>query len=283
MSKTAVTAPSNNLPAHLQGAAKTAKLGNIDQSDLIIPRVKLLQMTSPEVTEQDGAKPGSFWHTIAGVDLGKEVKAIPIVFRKSFVLWSPRDDERGILARADDGKRWDNWQNEDGTPKSFQVKPKNSPVIQTYTLAATVAESGLDQFGTSIKGEDNSAPAASLTYQMMFYFPEFQDFSPALILNTRTAVKPAKDLISKLNMMPADHFAYQVVMGTKKETKNGDSFFNYTYRMDGFAAEEDYHRAKELFGTFGEAKWRSNDEQDETDAAEGGGTKAQGEQSSSKF
>src|SRR6185295_10824771 len=149
-------ADKNTIPAHLQ-KGKQSQLGNIDQSDLIIPRIKLLQSVSPEVTAFDAAKPGIFWHGIAQEPLGNELPFIPIVLRKSYVLWAPRNDERGILARARDGIHWDVKEGE------FKVRPKNYHEDVIYKMAPTVAQSGLDKFGTSIPTNPQSAPAASLT------------------------------------------------------------------------------------------------------------------------
>ena len=127
-----VTTKKNELPAYLQEYAKKSKLGNIDATDQIIPRIKLIQAISPELVEYNDAKAGTFWHTVACETLGDKLTAIPIVIRKSYILWSPRNDERGILARAMDGIHWD-------VPNAeFTVKPKGSPSSVTYNTGGNV-------------------------------------------------------------------------------------------------------------------------------------------------
>lgn len=269
MSKTEVaTVKDSALPAHLQGAEKRT-IGNVDSTDIIVPRVKLLQAISPEVTEND-AKAGTFWHTIAGESLGIKIRAIPIIIRKSYVLWSPRNDERGILARANDGLNWDN------AGMEFTVKPKNSPHSVTYKLGKTVHERtgdgpALSEFGSSIPGDPKSAPAAALTYQILWYFPDFEEMSPAIIINTRSGVKPAQNLISKIEMRPVDARGQVYEIGIVQEKGAEGPFFNYTYKSDGYANAEEFEMANLIYEKFSKTEWRANEETGDTDIADVGG------------
>lgn len=278
MSKQEVTTTekANNLPAHLQGGRK-AKVGNIDTSDMIIPRVKLLQAISPEVeAKMPGAETGVFWHTIAQQPLGATLRGIPLLIKKSHVLWSPRNDDRGILARASDGVHWDRgFEN-----MSFEVKPKGSPHKITYNTGDNVKASGLAEFGSSIPGDPQSPPALALTYTMLWFFPDFDYLSPAVIINTRSSVKPAKALISNLDMSPVDHYGRYFLVGTTDEKGDEGPYKGYSYRGDGFVEDPDlYARMEQLFHQFSEVEWKANDEQEES-AGSSGASKPQGEVSS---
>lgn len=248
-----------NIPAHLQGG-KTAKIGNVDSTDLIIPRVKLLQGISPEVTAHDAAKAGEFWHTIAGVSLGKSLVGIPILTHKSFVLWSPRNDERGILARADDGVHWDA---PAGT--TFSVKPKGAVHPVEYVLGSTVNERtgdgpALSEFGSSLPGDPKSPPAAALTYQFLWYFPDFPDMSPAIIINTRSSVKAAMLLLSKIDHSPVDHYGQKYTITVTNEKSADGPYFGYSYVASGFASEAEYEITHHLYEKLSKTQWRANDE-----------------------
>lgn len=273
-----VAKTSSAVPDFLKGGKK-AKLGNIDSSDLIIPRVKLLQAISPEVEAFENAKAGQFWHTIAGEVMGAELRIIPIVIRKSLALWAPRGDDRGVLARSSDCVNWDpGYEN-----LEFEVKVKGQPKAITYHTKGNVAESGLADFGSSIPGDDNSKPAASLTYHLMVAFPDFIDMSPAIIINTRSSVKPAKNLISKIELRPVDHYAQVYKMGLTKEIGDEGPYYNYQYTADGYVDEDQYAYAKGLYEKYGEADWKPNDEDaDESDAGSGGGSGG-GAKDSKKF
>lgn len=275
----------HQLPDHLRGQAKTAKVGNTDSTDLIIPRVKLMQKISPETeTFPDIAKPGRFFHNVANVDMGPEVDAVLIIIRKTYALWAPRHDDRGLLARASDGVNWD-------IPDlSFEVKPKGSPQPIKYLLGKGVHDKTMNglsvaDFGSSIPGDAQSAPAASLTYEMMFYFPDHPHLSPSIIINTRSQVKPAKGLQSKLDHIPVDHYFVKFRIGTVVEKGAEGDYYNYVYTMNGFLDEATGVETKALYERFKETAFRANDERDDegNKADVAGGRPKSGPSDSDKF
>lgn len=269
----AVTVTNAALPDYLRGMEKQAKVGNIDQSDLVIPRVKLIQGISPEVEQFDAAKVGQFWHTVMSVNMGPELNFVPIIVRKTFALWAPRGDDRGILARASDGLHWD-------IPDlTFTVKPKKSPHDVTYKLGKTVHEkvdgkAALSEFGSGVPGDPQSPPAASLTYEILAYFPDFPELSPAIILNTRSQVKPAKDLLTKVEGRPVDHYYGAVIASAVKQKGSEGDFWNFRYSLNGYVDKDTAEVTKALYDKFGGMAWRVNDETDEGDVNASGERKA---------
>lgn len=259
-----LTSVNDQLPDHLRQYQTKAKIGNVDSTDQIIPRIKLLQAISPELQDFTHAKAGTFWHTVASQNLGDKLIAIPIVIRKSYILWSPRNDDRGILARAMDGVHWD-------VPNAeFTVKPKGSPAPVTYNTRGSVAESGLDKFGSSIPGDPQSLPAASLTYNMLWYLPEFPNLSPSVIINTRSGVKPMQQLLSKIESKPVDHYVQQYEIGIVQQKGAEGPFYNYTYTAAGFADAELAEITSGLYHRYAELSWQANDER--TDSLDEGMT-----------
>ena len=252
-----VAKPNSGVPEHLAKYQK-AKIGNVDSSDRIIPRIKLIQAISPELVDFPEAKAGQFWHTIAQQNLGPALRAVPILIRKSFVLWAPRNDDRGILARAMDGIHWD------PADAEFTVKPKGSPNNVTYKTKKTVAESGLDQFGTSIPGDSNSPPAASLTYNMLWHLVDFPELSPSIIINTRSSVKPMQQLLSRIDSKPVPHFCQVYTIGSVQQKGAEGPYFNFTYTGAGFADTHIADLCSQLYDQFGAGGWRANDEEEDT-------------------
>jgi len=244
------------IPAHLALYQK-AKIGNVDSTDRIIPRVKLMQAISPELVDHPEAKAGQFWHTIAAQNLGPSIRAVPIIIRKSYVLWAPRNDDRGILARAMDGIHWD------PADAEFSVKPKGSANSVTYRTKKTVAESGLDQFGTSIPGDGNSPPAASLTYNMMWHLLDFPELSPSIIINTRSSVKPMQQLLSRIDSKPVPHYCQIYTIASVQQKGAEGPYFNFTYTGAGFVDEKQAALCSDMFQSFGNEGWRANDENED--------------------
>jgi len=254
----------NTLPAYLQNQQKTERIGNVDRSDLIIPRIKLLQALSPEVVEDvEGAKVGLFWHVTASQPLGNALRVVPIIMRKTYVLWAPRGDDRGILARASDGKHWD-------TPNmTFEFKPKGSPKTYKYNLGETVGpDIGLGKFGTLIPDDPQSVPAANLTYEMLVLLPDFLDLGPAIILNTRASVKPMRDFLTKIDASPVDHYYQEYIMKSVDQKGAEGPFKNFAYVKNGYADEGVGKQAKELHDYYKENNFRASDET-EDEATEG--------------
>lgn len=250
------------VPDYLRDFTKREKIGNLDESDRIVPRVQLLQAISPEVTEYENAKAGHFWHNIAAENLGPKLLAVPIIMRKSIVLWSPRGDERGILARSMDCVHWDNPNME------FTVKPKNSPKPVTWKTMANVAESGLDKFGSSVPEDKNSTPAASLTYSTLWFLTEFPHYSPAVLINTRSSLKPTQQFYNRIELRPVAHYAQMWEIGIFQDKGAEGPFFNYTYKAAGYPPLEVAQICQSMFNRYREMNWVPSDET-ETDPTDG--------------
>jgi len=262
----AVTKTDSSLPAHLQGG-KSTSFGKVDAKDLIVPRVKLMQATSPEMQTFDGIKIGDFFHNVLEESWGQSVRIIPIMRRKEIVLWAPRGDERGILARSRDCIHWD----EGFANLKFEVKLKGVKDPVTYETKGNVAESGLSEFGSAIPGDAKSRPAASETQRMLFASPDHKDAGPFLVINTRTSLARAKGLITKIEMRPVDPWGQVYVMGTSNEKGDEGDYKNYTYTADGYASEADFNWARDLYLRFKDLDFGAADEHD--DASDPGAAK----------
>ena len=145
------------LPAHLQGKPKVSNWGEIDPRQRMLPRLKLLQATSPECATYPGvAIPGQFWHTTLTQSLGSELLGVPLYRRQSYTLWTPK----GVPGQEPP----------DGV---FHVRFPNNPKTYTWKTAKTVRESGLDKFGSSRPDDEKSHPAATLTFEVLWFLPDF--------------------------------------------------------------------------------------------------------------
>lgn len=263
---------SAQVPAFMQADRKSkAKIGNMDSTDLIIPRVKLLQGISPEVKdEKPGAKDGVYWHTIAEQPLGVEIRFVPILVKKTTVLWAPRGDDRGILARSSDNIHWD----EGYANQEFEVQFKGQAKRKIFTRG-NVAESGLADFGSSVPGDKRSAPVASLTYTWLFALLDYPDLSPVAVINTRTAIRAGKQLYNKIELRPAQPYGQIYKMFVTEETGDEGPYNGFGYIGDGYVENEElYNELKALHDRFSseDTQWRVNEEEDDTGGGSGGPT-----------
>jgi hypothetical protein len=207
-------------PAFLQDHA------GLGVGDVEVPRLKLLQASSPELTKSKNAKQGEFWHSLIDERIGTTVRICPTYIDWRFILWRPREAGGGILARADDGKHW--------TPADtdFTVKLKSGQEVKWRT-ARTVAASGLNRRGSYNPNDPNSPPAATRMYSIVCSFPDRQDWPPAVVTLQRTAIKVATKLIDRLKVLRAPSFGVILEMASFKDESPSGEFYNYAFEIAG--------------------------------------------------
>jgi hypothetical protein len=239
-------ADKNAVPAYLQGVAVTDTMSNLDASDMILPRIKLLQAISAEITSNENAKVGMFWHNVLGepIGVGGELSFVVISHKKKFLLMAPLGDQRGVLARAEDGV---NWSPPEGT---FEVKLKNIKETQKWVLKPTVRESGLAEFGSSVAADPDSKPAAVLIYEYLVYLPDYPHLSPIVMSLSRSSAKKGKDLNSKMQFRGAPLNAMRFKAIATDDVGDEGPFKNWMFQNDGWATEDEYKRCEVLAEKF---------------------------------
>lgn len=210
---------------------------NISSADIEIPRIKLLQAISPEIEAFDEAKVGHFWHSISEESLGDTVKVVILLVDQRFILWKPRHEGGGILARADDGVHWN------PPNQKFEVQPvKGVKTKVTWETKRTVQESGLAEFGSSMPDDPNSQPAATKMYNLLVAFPERPDLGFAIVTLQRAAIKVAKKLLGKLKITQAPSYGIVFDMSSVEQEGNEGPYRNYTFRMAGFVQDPEMYK-----------------------------------------
>ena len=195
-------------------------------SDLtIVPRIKLLQGLNPEVID-DGNKAGDFYHTVAESSMGSSLKMVPVFVSQSVILWRPRKDGGGILARADDGIHWDR------PNMDFEVKLDTGKKT-TWNTGKTVQQGGLTDFGTMDPDDKNSHPAATRMINIISMFPDHIDLSPAAISLQRSSFKVGQQFVSKLAISKLPSWARIFDMTSKKDhNANNESYYNWHFQAN---------------------------------------------------
>jgi hypothetical protein len=219
----------------LPGFARNyADLGGLGVGDAEIPRLKLLQPKSPELTQFNNAKQGEFWHSLIKDRIGSVVLICPVYIDWRFILWRPQEAGGGILARADDGKHW--------TPADteFTVKLKSGQEV-TWRTAPTVAASRLDKRGSYNPSDPKSPPAATRMYSIVCSFPDMQELPPAVVTLQRAATKAATSLIDKLKVLRAPSFGVIVEMAALKAKSPSGDFYNHGFEVFGPVTDKPFY------------------------------------------
>lgn len=251
------TASASQVPAFLQNTDKGSRLQDIDANDIVVPRIKLLQGTSPEVEAFDEAKNGRYWLNVLDIDLGESLRFIVLNNRKRVLLLPPMGDDRGVLARADDGKTWN-------TKGEWDVKLKNIKKPVTWTIDdLDVKKSGLLEFGTSNPEDPDSNPAATLFYEYLVWLPDHPEINtPVLLSLARSQAKRARDLNGKLEFSGVPIQGVVVKTTPTDETSPDGAYKNYQFSRDGFATEEQFNHAVALAERFSNVSYSGHDEAD---------------------
>lgn len=234
-------------PAYLQemegqGVADTKD--NFDNTDLAVPRIKLLQGTSDECETFDEAKPGRFWHTGMDISLGENFEFVVCARRKKYLLTPPLGDKRGVLARAEDAITWDK-------VGEWEVELKNVGKVTWKITDLDVQKSGLLEWGTYNPADSDSPPAATLFYDYLVLLPAHQDLGPAVVSLTRSQIRKAKKgLNDKIKLHSNNGRPMQAIVfdasSVKDTNADGEDYKNWQFRSAGFASEPLYNQASEL-------------------------------------
>ena len=240
---TAVAKAETKLPAVPDFMAEFAGVGleSITMDDVKIPRIKLIQAMSPEINEYEDLRPGQFFHTVTETSIGREVRIVILHRSVSFILWSPRENGGGILARSLDGKTWDLPNTE------FTVKIKGGSTV-TWKTGPDIDRCRLTKWGSYNPADGKSQPAATRMVNLVCAFPDLPGVSPAIVTLQRTSIEAAQELGSKLTLCnPQDKLPifgfYFRMKSVQASNKSGDTFFNYKFSSDGIV--ESYDEVKE--------------------------------------
>ena len=184
--------------------------GNITQDDLILPRLEMTQALSPIVVQGD-AKPGALLNSVDKSDLGDEVTIIPVILRKNFIRWIPRDQGGGMLWKSDD--------------------PSDPRVIEETKF-----------------GPDGQKPLA--TAYLNFLCMIEGESMPIVVSFSNTSYTAGRRLLTMAKMNGGDLFSFSYVVKAKSRTNRKGTFFVLEVEEGGKAKKEDYDRAEKLYNSF---------------------------------
>jgi len=221
---------SSSVPAHLAKYSKKGTEG-IGVEDIAIPRIALLQAISREVAEGLG-RPGDFYHLLSDDNLGNELRIIPIITTKAYMLFRPRETGGGLIARADDGVHW---QPAD-TEFQVQLKANKSPV--TWRTAETVTESGLADWGSSDPSDPQSLPAATKMLNVLVWLPDFPHLSPSVYTLQRSSLKPGKKFVGKLHLSEVPTYGMEFVVTSERVVGPKGEYLSPIFTGNGFVMDE---------------------------------------------
>lgn len=214
-----VTKPIEQLPAHLQGKDTVRGSENVGTSDIIIPRIEVVQVQSKCLKKADPgyiatAKAGLLYNNVTRSVYGSQVVVCPIFFKKEWLLWV---DRKAPGAAGGNGFRG------------------------AYNSEAEAIKAKREL------GDDGKNLLVTETHQHFVIVVAGGKMEDAVISASRTKLKVSKNWNSLIRMNGGDRFARLYRIGTAEESNDKGDFFNLTVGNFGFAPEPVYLRAEALY------------------------------------
>jgi hypothetical protein len=188
---------------------------DVERKDLIIPRAKLLQALSPEVSEGNG-KAGQIINSLTKEVLPAEF--LPCIFFKQWICFNPRDSKH----------------------------PNFNPLFGP----GDVVYQSLDPNDERVKvdrefGPDGERPKATEFISFVSYFPGVQ--MPVVVSFANTSYKAGKQLLTMTKFGPKEGMwkrKFKLGSKTEKNTNIGATYHVLTVEPAGNASDEDAAFAK---------------------------------------
>ena len=274
-----------SVPAFMQGSAP-ADTG-FDVTDLIIPRVALMQGISPPVMAGQ-VENAHFWHTILELDLGTEIDVVPILYRKQYTLWNPLHAGGGVIARASDGRHWD-------ADFDVQVAPYKDFPKKLVRYAAKAGDpvgrdAGLGVWGSADPENPDSGPAATVSHVFMMRALQHFDIGPFIIFLQRSSESVARDLMTKIKLVQDGAFKAPMFGQVFRMSHNGaannagQEYNQYKFTPNGFIQSADtFEMLRKEHEEYKVTRFRTNDEDAQSEAAAATGNVAAPDDKNDKY
>lgn len=202
----ALTTRTDSLPATRRNTGLAGRgFENLEKSDLLLPRIKLLQPLSPEIGDLN-QEAGTIFLGLSNKNFGKKITIIPVLHFRSRIKWTPEDDGGGIDCSSPDGR---------------------APRETKY--AKNCASCSHQLWNDNAKAKKDKAPKCTLYDNFLVLIDDSKE--PVIIPMERSKAKVAKRFYSMGALKGGDMWDHQYelsVVGEKNE--DGKPFFNYSVR-----------------------------------------------------
>lgn len=220
----------NTLPALQSKRGLESKIG---REDITIPRAKLLQALSPEVTEDNATlRSGQLINNITREELPTEF--VPIIYTASWTRFNPRDSKdpafdpdfpAGALI----------WRSTD---------PEDERVIADGKW-----------------GENGEKPLAGKAHDFLAYFPGVP--MPVVISFRNSSFKAGKSLLSLVAFMPGDIWTRKYKLVVEKTENEKGKFFVLAVRTAGVSTPEENAQAENWYNLLKNTEYKVHEDNEE--------------------
>lgn len=224
-----VTAVTDTLPAYVtKGSARGAE--HVTQSDLIIPRLELVQSLSPCRNKKDasyieGAEEGMLYNNVTRELYGPFVKLVPVSYRKEYLLWKDRQKGGGFR----------------GTYLSMEE--------------ALSAKRALED------GDDCEIQDTAQHFCLLVGFDKTEEI---VVSMAKTKLKCSRKWNSLIRINEVDSFArsYHLIAVEQTNSMN-QNYWSFDVSNDAYVTEDVFKRAEHLWSQINDGAVRVNSDHEE--------------------
>lgn len=195
--------------------------GGLTQDDLIIPRTKLIQALSPEITEGLGVRPGAIINSLTKEVLPDEF--IPIFMFKNYIRFNPRSKADPLFDSAF----------EPGAVIWKSTDPEDPKVVAETRF-----------------GPNGEKPIATTFLNFFSCFPGVA--MPVIVSFSKTSYKAGRQLLSLAKFCGGDMFSRKYRLASLMETNDIATYAVFKVAPAGASSPEEYKLCERLWSDFSE-------------------------------
>jgi hypothetical protein len=189
----------------------------VKSSDMVLPRLEIVQSQSPIKDENDEAKEGFLFNSVTQEVLGDLVYFVPVYFRLEYLVWKDKDEGGGF----------------------FGAFPTESE-----------AKARLDEAVQDGENPEHLEVVDTPVHYGLRITPDGRH-EQIVISMAKTKAKVSRKFNSMVQIAGGDRFSRVYKVGTfKDENAKGQKFYNFTIAPAGWAPEFAYNAAEALYAVF---------------------------------
>lgn len=206
---------------------------NVGVDDIVIPRLELVQDLSPARKRNDpayieGAQEGMLYNNITRALYGTEVMAVPVAFRKEWLLWKPRKEGGGFGGAY-------NSEQEAERARVRMDEGDSYEVVDTHQMFCLIVT------------EDGST-------------------EEVVVSMAKSKAKVARKWNSLIRIANGDSFSrVYKVSAVPDQNNKGQGYFNLDVKPAGYPSEALYRKAEAMYEAFKQGTIRADRTQEDID------------------
>ena len=201
------------LPSYMnQGTARGSE--EVKSSDIVLPRLEIVQALSPIKEVNDDAKEGYLFNSVTQEVLGESIYFVPVYYRMEYLVWKDQDQGGGFFGSF-------------GSLHEAEERVMQAVSAGENREHIEIVDTPV-QYGLRIR--------------------DGGDVEQIVISMARTKSKVSRKWNAIIQIAGGDRFSRVYKISTfRDENKKGQKFFNYVVQPAGYAPERVYRESEKMY------------------------------------